>query len=67
MSSRYIWLIPIDWLCFWWLIQAALILASVNVLRHMWPNPAGMLLPLLILIWQASKVLRWLLRRVRWQ
>jgi hypothetical protein len=33
----------------------------------MWPHPAGVVLPLLILTWQASKVCRWLLRRVRGQ
>jgi hypothetical protein len=46
-------------------MQAALILASINVLLHMWSHPGGVLPPLLILVWQASKVLRWLLRGVR--
>jgi hypothetical protein len=67
MSSRYIWLMPIEWLWFWWFIQAALILASINVLLHMWPHPGGVLPPLLILVWQGTKVLRWLLRRARGQ
>lgn len=67
MSNRYVWMIPIEWTALWWLLQSALTFAGVTVLMRMWPHPAGVVLPLLILTWQASKVCRWLLRRVRGQ
>jgi hypothetical protein len=65
MSNR-IWLIPIELLVLWWLLQVGLVIASLIALSVLRPVGVGAAIPpVAILMWQGNKLRRWLLRLLR--
>jgi hypothetical protein len=67
MPNRTIWLIPLEWLLLWWLVQAILIGGAIVFLAGLCARGNGnAAVPLaVLLLWQGNKLRRWAMRRLR--
>nr|WP_294516053.1 hypothetical protein [uncultured Rhodopila sp.] len=67
MSSRTIWLIPIEWLLLWWIVQVILVWGAIAFLGSLCARGNGSAaLPLaILLLWQGNRLRRWAMRRLR--
>jgi hypothetical protein len=67
MFNRIIWLIPIEWLILWWLVQAILIGGAIAFLGGLCArgNGSAALSLAILLLWQGNRLRRWAMHHLR--